>query len=130
MKVSMKRWLGLAAGLCLALGLATSARAGDDMLKGQVTKRDGNTLTIRKSGGDEVRVTTNAQTTVRGEQGAAMKVDDIETGDQVQVTTTAAQGQQAGPRTAKEIRVGGMPDVSAPGGMGREPGRGSGTDMP
>lgn len=117
----MKRSIALIAGLGLALGTATSAGATDDetmapgasgteasaqALQGEVTEKQGNTLTIRRMDGEQAQVRTTDSTKIRGDQGE-LEIDDIETGDRVRVTALDGShaGGQTGPRVAREIQV-------------------------
>ena len=103
----MREAIGLAAALCLALGVAAPAAAtgNADTLRGKVTKKEGNTLTIRETDGRSVRVQTNDRTRFVGEEGARASLSDVDTGDQVMVTAMASSQRQGGERTAEQVRI-------------------------
>lgn len=126
----MRTSIALAAGIALALGTATAAFATDDSttpgaagaagatgaatgaaaaghaLQGEVTEKQGDTLTIRRSDGQRAEVKTTASTKVRGQNGE-LDVDDIATGDRVYVTPMkgAETGEHAGAHVAREIQI-------------------------
>ena len=120
----MRTSIALAAGIALALGTATVAFATDDTrtpgaadaatgagagvhaLQGEVTAKQGDTLTIRRTDGQRAEVKTTASTKVRGQNGE-LDVDDIETGDRVSVTPMdgGETGEPAGAHVAREIQV-------------------------
>jgi Domain of unknown function (DUF5666) len=124
----MRRRLGLAAAAYLAFGLAHPAGAEGDTLRGQVTRKEGDTLVVHRMGSTEVHVHTDDRTRVHSDRGS-LGIDEIQPGDQVHVT--ARGGSPEGTRTAREIRVEVWQDVSASGwdgpGTGRESGR---TELP
>jgi len=99
----MRRSIAIAAGLALSLGTASLAAAEGEKetLSGQVTEKQGDTLTIRSATGGDVDVQTTGDTQVRGPQGT-LDVDDIDEGDNVRVTSMSSQ---AGQRIATEIEV-------------------------
>jgi hypothetical protein len=100
----MRKSIAIAAGLSLAFGTASLAGAESEkeMMSGQVTEKQGTTLTIRNVAGSNVDVRTTDETTIRGPEGA-MQMDDIDAGDRVRVTSMA--GAQPGERVATEIEV-------------------------
>lgn len=120
----MRTSIALAAGIALTLGTTTVAFATDDStppgaagtatgaaeaghaLQGEVTDKQGDTLTIRRSDGQRAEVKTTASTKVRGQNGE-LEVDDIETGDRVYVTPMkgAQTGERTGAHVAREIQV-------------------------
>jgi hypothetical protein len=119
----MSTSIALIAGLGLVLGTATAALAGDDTMKpgaagaatgavsaqaplqGEVTEKQGDTLTIRRADGERAQVRTTDSTKVRGQNGD-LEIDDIETGDQVRVTPMDSAGEErVGAHVAREIQV-------------------------
>src|SRR5690606_35275698 len=66
----MRRSIAIAAGLALSLGTASLAAAEGEKetLSGQVTEKQGDTLTIRSATGGDVDVQTTGDTQVRGPQ--------------------------------------------------------------
>lgn len=123
----MRTSIALVAGLGLALGSATVALAGDDdrmkpgaagaatgaavsaqpPLQGEVTEKLGDTLTIQRADGERSQIRTTDTTKVRGQNGD-LEIGDIETGDQVRVTTMDSPGKEragAGAQVASEIQV-------------------------
>lgn len=116
------------AALCLGLGTASLAGAGEKQMRGQVTDKQGSELTIQDSAsGEKMAVQTDEETTIRGPQGE-LAVDDIDRGDRVQVT---AMQDSRGNNVATEIRVespSGAPGTSP--GYEEDRGRLDPSDMP
>lgn len=117
----MRTSIAIIAGLGLVLGIATAALAGDDTrkpgaagaatgaavsaqapLQGEVTEKQGDTLTIRRTDGERAQVRTTDSTKFRGQNGE-LDFDDIETGDQVRVTSM--DSAEADEHVAREIQV-------------------------
>ncbi len=115
----MRTAIALIAGFGLAIGTAMSASAGDEttapgavsaagsaQLQGEVTDKEGDILTIRRSDGEQAQVRTTETTKIRGQEGE-LHLSDIDTGDQVRVTAmdSAKAGDEAGTHVAREIQV-------------------------
>ena len=117
----MRTSIALIAGLGLAFGTATAALAGDDTMKpgaadattgaavsaqaplqGEVTQKQGETLTIRSADGESAQVRTTDSTKFRGQTGE-IDFNDIEAGDQVRVTSI--DSGDADEHVAREIQV-------------------------
>lgn len=101
----MRKAIGLAIALSLPLGLATPGGAvEDDPLQGRVKSKEADTLTIQSRSGEEVRVRTDARTTVRNAHGR-LELADVDAGDRVEIT---ASGRRQ-PLLATEIRLEKLP---------------------
>jgi hypothetical protein len=82
----MKRHMTLVAGLTLGLGLGSAAGAGDvGTFQGEVTDKAANSLTVKDDAGEEMTVTTDANTAVHGAAGQ-QNLADVDEGDRVRVT--------------------------------------------